>query len=322
DGTSYDPADVQKIHQAFGRDYQLPNATAHNETCANIGNVLWNWRMANLTGDGKYIDVLELALYNSVLSGISLDGDKFLYTNPLRFSGALPFKQRWSKKRVPYISLSNCCPPNVVRTVAEVAAYAYSFSNEALWVNLFSGNVLDTKHQGNHVKVSQESNYPWQGAVKLTISEWPKDLALKIRIPGWAKKASIKRNGQPIDYTLEKGYAQLNGAIKQGDVIHIELPLEVEFMEANPLVEETRNQIAVMRGPIVYCLEQQDIQKGQDLFDLKVRIGDQFKPVEYKVLGQPITFLEGNGYHDATSDSWSSLYRKVDRENSDAVAIR
>src|SRR5690606_1830085 len=101
DGTSYDPSDVQKIHQAFGRDYQLPNLTAHNETCANIGNMLWNWRMATLTGDAKYIDVLELALYNSVLSGISLDGDKFLYTNPLSYSSNLPFQQRWSKKRVP-----------------------------------------------------------------------------------------------------------------------------------------------------------------------------------------------------------------------------
>ncbi|HEY1114328.1 MAG TPA: beta-L-arabinofuranosidase domain-containing protein, partial [Chitinophagaceae bacterium] len=130
DGTSYNPSVVQKIHQAYGRDYQLPNLTAHNETCANIGNVLWNWRMFQLTGDAKYTDIVELALYNSVLSGISLDGKKFLYTNPLAYSDALPFQQRWSKDRVEYISLSNCCPPNVVRTIAEVSNYAYSVSDK------------------------------------------------------------------------------------------------------------------------------------------------------------------------------------------------
>ena len=129
DGTSYNPNEVQKIHQAFGRDYQLPNFTAHNETCANIGNVLWNWRMLQITGDAKYADVMELALHNSVLSGISLNGRIFYIPIRLRFDN-LPFKQRWSKDRVPYIGLSNCCPPNVVRTIAEVSDYAYSISEK------------------------------------------------------------------------------------------------------------------------------------------------------------------------------------------------
>lgn len=145
DGTSYDPTVVQKIHQAYGRPFQLPNATAHTETCANIGNVLWNWRMLQITGDAKYADIVELALYNSVLSGMDLEGEKFLYNNPLNVSNDLPFHQRWGNEREGYIALSNCCAPNVTRTVAEVGNYAYNISKEGLYVNLYGSNQLKTK---------------------------------------------------------------------------------------------------------------------------------------------------------------------------------
>src|SRR5690606_2423099 len=169
DGTSYSPAVVQKVHQAFGRDYQLPNFTAHNETCANIGNVLWNWRMLLITGDAKYADIMELALYNSVLSGVSLAGDGFLYTNPLSYSDRLPFEQRWSKKRVPYISKSNCCPPNTVRTVAEVVNYAYSLSDEGVWFNLYGGSTLSTTVNGEQIALTQSTAYPWDGTITVKI---------------------------------------------------------------------------------------------------------------------------------------------------------
>lgn len=321
DGTSYDPSDVQKIHQAFGRDYQLPNLTAHNETCANIGNMLWNWRMATLTGDAKYIDVLELALYNSVLSGISLDGDKFLYTNPLSYSSNLPFQQRWSKKRVPYISLSNCCPPNVVRTIAEVNSYAYSVSDDAVWVNLFGGNVLDTKYKGQHIKIKQESNYPWDGDASFVIEEIPADYVLKLRIPGWAADAEITRNNKKVAFQTEKGYAILAGNLKKGDRISLRLPMSVTFMEANPLVEEARNQVAVMRGPVVYCLEKEDIPANVDLFDLKINAMDTFKPVQESILGQSIVFLQGNAYTDNT-EGWNTLYRKVSADEQQTVPVR
>ena len=172
DGTSYNPTEVQKIHQAFGRDFQLPNFTAHNETCANIGHVLFNWRMLQLTGDAKYADIMELGLHNSVLSGISLNGKNFLYTNPLAQSDALPFKQRWSKERVPYISLSNCCPPNVVRTIAEVSDYAYSTSKKGIYFNLYGANKATVKlEDGAKIALQQITNYPWDGNIKITVSE-------------------------------------------------------------------------------------------------------------------------------------------------------
>ncbi len=321
DGTSYDPNEVQKIHQAFGRDYQLPNLTAHNESCANIGNMLWNWRMANFTGDAKYIDVLELALYNSVLSGISLDGDKFLYTNPLSYSSDLPFQQRWSKKRVPYISLSNCCPPNIVRTIAEVANYAYGLSADAVAVNLYGGNALNTTYQGKHINIVQESGYPWEGSATFTLKEFPSNYTLKLRVPGWAGKAEIWKNKVKVEVPIEKGYALLAGSLKKGDRIEIRLPMEVSLMESNPLVEETRNQVAVMRGPIVYCLEKQDVAADINIFDLKMKQGEQFAPRHENILGQDIVLLEGNAYR-TNSTKWNSLYRKTSDGKQETVPVR
>jgi DUF1680 family protein len=206
DGTSYNPADVQKIHQAFGRDYQLPNFTAHNETCANIGNVLWNWRMLQITSDPKYADVMELALFNSVLSGISLDGKNFLYTNPLAQSNDLPFKQRWSKDRVPYIALSNCCPPNVVRTLAELNNYLYSVSDKGLYFNLYGGNSLSTRlADGTAISLKQETNYPWDGNIKVTLNKTGNNpYGLYFRIPGWANGAKIMVNGKAFEHRLHR----------------------------------------------------------------------------------------------------------------------
>src|SRR5215510_3886396 len=172
DGTSYKPDTVQKVHQSYGRDYQLPNLTAYNETCANIGNVLWNWRMFLLTGDAKYADIVELALYNSVLSGVSMDGTKFFYTNPLASSTEFPYHMRWEGGRVPYISKSNCCPPNTVRTIAEVSDYMYSIGEKGLYINMYGGNVLNTElHDGVKIKLEQTTSYPWDGKITIAVKE-------------------------------------------------------------------------------------------------------------------------------------------------------
>ena len=152
---SEDQAHITRIHQAYGRNYQLPNITAHNETCAAIGNVLWNWRMFLVTGEARYVDVLELALYNAVLSGVSLDGIDYFYVNPLRQVEPLPVTLRWPRTRVPFMT-SYCCPPNVLRTIAEVSGFAYSTSDDAVWVNLYGGNTLSTKLNGKPLKLTQD----------------------------------------------------------------------------------------------------------------------------------------------------------------------
>jgi len=320
DGTSYNPADVQKIHQAFGRDYQLPNFTAHNETCANIGNVLWNWRMLQITGDAKYADVMELALHNSVLSGISLDGKNFLYTNPLAQSDDLPFKQRWSKDRVPYIGLSNCCPPNVVRTIAEVSDYAYSISDKGLWFNLYGGNNLITKlSNGGKVALSQETNYPWDGKIKIIIKETGNDpYSLFLRIPAWTKNAQISINGKHQADNLNSGtYAELNRVWKKGDVVELNLPMEATLIEANPLVEENRNQVAVKRGPVVYCLESTDLP-GKSIFNAFIPTATTFEAKPIQIDDAEMMSLVGTAKLISDGDWKNVLYRPVENKNINA----
>lgn len=283
DGLVYDPSQIQKIHQAYGRPYQLPNATAHNETCANIGNVLWNWRMLQVTGDAKYADILELALYNSVISGISLEGQKFCYNNPLNVSEDLPFEQRWGSEREGYIELSNCCPPNVTRTLAEVSNYAYNLAENSVYVNLYGSNQLNTKNRsGETIKISQETNYPWDGLVQLSIEELPENNKLFLRIPGWSRGAEVTLNEEKIVSEAKPGsYLEINKKLKEGDRIEIKIPMPVEVMESNPLVEETRNQVALKRGPVIYCLESIDLPDDISINEVSLMLnsGFQTKPI-------------------------------------------
>lgn len=323
DGTSYNPNEVQKIHQAFGRDYQLPNFTAHNETCANIGNVLWNWRMLQVTGDAKYADVMELALHNSVLSGISLDGKNFLYTNPLAQSDNLPFKQRWSKDRVPYISLSNCCPPNVVRTIAELSDYVYSISDKGLWFNLYGGNKLSTQlADGSKISLEEVTNYPWDGNIKINVKESGTQFySMFFRIPGWTHDAQIKVNGKIIDAKISSGtYAEVNRVWKTGDVIELNLPMEAQLIESNPLVEENRNQIAVKRGPIVYCLESFDLP-GENIFNAFIPVSTKFTAENITIGGAKMMSLVGDAKMTDRKVWDNSLYRQVSN-NSETTKIK
>ena len=315
DGTSYNPVEVQKIHQAFGRDYQLPNFTAHNETCANIGNVLWNWRMLQITSNAKYADVMELALFNSVLSGISLDGKNFLYTNPLAQSDHLPFKQRWSKDRVPYIALSNCCPPNIVRTLAELNNYLYSVSEKGLYFNLYGGNELHTKlADGSVIRLIQETNYPWDGNIKITVQETGvKPYVMFFRIPGWAERAKISVNGKVVGIANKAGsYTTLNRTWKAGDVIELVLPMEAQLVESNPLVEENRNQVAVQRGPVVYCLESQDFE-GKNIFDAVIPSSIVWKAAPVVIGGAKVVSLEGDARLIEKTDWSNSLYHPISK---------
>ncbi|WP_426061772.1 aceric acid hydrolase [Hymenobacter sp. B1770] len=324
DGTAYKPDTVQKIHQAYGRDYQLPNFTAHGETCANIGNVLWNWRMLQVSGNAKYADVLETALYNSVLSGISLDGQRFLYTNPLAYSDALPFQQRWSKDRVDYISLSNCCPPNVVRTIAEVNNYMYSTSDKGLWVNLYGGNKLSTKlRNGAALSLNQETNYPWDGNVKLTLDEAPKKpFSMFLRVPAWCDGATLLVNGKPIVATLTPGtYAEINRSWKKGDRVELQLPMPAQLLEANPLVEETRNQVAVKRGPIVYCLETKDFPANQKISALTLPATASLQPKPVTIGGSQMMSLTGHGTLAPEAQWGSQLYRKLPAQQPTPVPV-
>ena len=264
-----DQKNITRVHQAYGRNFQLPNLTAHNETCANIGNALWNWRMFLATGEARYMDVVELEFYNSVLSGVALDGTNFFYTNPLRVVDPMPVSLRWPRQRVPFVS-SFCCPPNLVRTIAESANYAYAKSDSALWVNLYGRSSLATEIAGGKLQLTQETDYPWNGRVRIKIaSVGPQPFALKLRVPGWASAASVRLNFAPADHSGQPGsYLEIRRCWQAGDVVDLDLPMPVRLMAANPNVEEDNNQLAVQRGPVVYCLESPDLPPGIKISDV------------------------------------------------------
>jgi DUF1680 family protein len=318
---SADQASITRVHQAYGRDYQLPNATAHNETCASIGNALWNWRMLSLTGDVRFADMLELVLFN-LLSGIGLDGKSFFYTNTLR-QVDLPFELRWSRTRTGYISCF-CCPPNIVRTIAEAGGYAYSISEDAVWVNLYGASSLDTHlGDGSRVRLRQQTNYPWEGRVVVTFEEAPLGpFALMLRIPQWATGATLNVNGA-VETVKNGTYHEVRRTWRAADQVTLDLPMQPRLMQAHPLVEETRNQVAVMRGPLVYCLESTDLPD-------RVRVGEVCVPRDVRLASMTETDgpLSGMTLLKATA-AWrvedsrfdAPLYREVPRQKTDETEI-
>mgnify|MGYP000026370934 CR=1 FL=1 len=310
------------IHEAFGFEYQLPNSTAYNETCANIGNAMWNWRMLKITGDAKYADVMELVLYNSMLSAVSIDGKRFFYTNPLRWYGkehrllSSDAYQRWS------IFRCYCCPPQVARAIAWLHEWVYCLSEEGVWVNLYGGNVLETKLlDGTPIKLIQETRYPWDGHVKITVNEKTK-CAILLRIPAWAEGAEIKVNGKPADVKVKAGtYVGIKREWSLGDVIELSLPMDVRLLEAHPKVEEARNQVAIMRGPIVYCLESVDLPNDIDITEIHIPHNIKLTPRYDENLLGGVTVLEGEAWRIPEEEWKDELYRRITASSAEPVRI-
>jgi DUF1680 family protein len=301
-GTAYDPALIQTVHQAYGADYQLPNRTAHNETCAAVGALLWNWQMFRLTGAARFMDLVELELYNGILPGVSLDGDRFAYTNPLRVLRASPDTLRWAGLRQPYIALSDCCPPNAARTIAEASRYAYATSDRGLWVNLYGGSILSLPG----LRVEQTTDYPWNGRIVLSIDEAPSDsLSLYLRIPGWCTSGStVTIDGSAVPVSPGT-YAEFRRCWHAGDSLVLDLPMPVTLLQANPLVEEDRGQVAVKRGPLVYCLESTDAPSMLD-----VAVGREWTPTPVIIDGMPLLALDGGGKL-SPAQAWRGLYQPI-----------
>ena len=314
-GTSYSPPEIQQVHQAYGREYELPNAGAHNETCANIGNALWNWRMLQTTGESKYADLLELTMYNSVLSGVNLNGRGYFYTNPLSHQLNLPFQLRWPNVREEYISLSNCCPPNTIRTIAEISNYLYSKNESGLWLNMYASNSLHTQLGTQTISLSQSTDYPWDGQVQVEIKEAPEsETSLNFRVPDWCKTSSLYLNNRLVTPTSSEGYLSVKRVWKPGDQIRFEMDMPATLIEANPLVEETRNQVAIKRGPLVYCLEAIDLQPGQHLADVIIPADIQLTPEKSLIGGSEVIALRGQAL--LRKNEWkNTLYKELSDES-------
>lgn len=323
DGTVYKPDLIQKVHQSYGHPYQLPHSTAHNETCANIGNMMLNWRLFQTTADAKYTDLVENCLYNSILCGISLDGKKYFYTNPLRMSDELPYTLRWPKERKEYISCF-CCPPNTLRTLCEAQDYAYSVGKNEIYVNLYGDNTLTTKLDGiGEITLAQETDYPWNGNIAINVKKLKgkKNFTLKLRIPSWCNGAKIMVNGEAVNADVKsETYASITRTWKKGDMVTLEMPMETKLIEANPLVEECRGQVAIQRGPIIYCLESNDLN-GVDIDNVAIPVDAKFEPVEMNIDGSRIMALETEAVN-RSEKSWSNtLYREVSKDKN-KVKIR
>ena len=311
-GTTYKQSQIQQVHQAYGREYELPNAAAHNETCANIGNFLWNWRMLQLTGDSKYADLMEATLMNSVLSGVNLNGSGYFYTNPLSHQKALPFKMRWPNVREPYISKSNCCPPNTIRTIVEVGNYLYSKNQDGLWLNMYTGNTLSTSLGDDQLKLTQDTNYPWDGLIILNIEKAPnREISLNLRIPDWCEDFKILFNGKPVPHSQNEGYVTLMKNFSSGDKISLFLEMPVVLIESNPLVESNRNQVAVKRGPLVYCLEGNDLDDGQLPHNIIIPSNIELITESIEIAGVELVSLKGNAIHSKNNGWDGQLYKKL-----------
>ncbi|MBV9633823.1 MAG: glycoside hydrolase family 127 protein, partial [Methylobacteriaceae bacterium] len=238
-------------NEGFTQDYDLPNDTAYAETCASVALIFWAQRMLNLDCDGVYADVLEQALYNGALSGLSRDGTHYFYQNPLESDGS---HRRWEWHPCP------CCTMNVSRLVASVGGHFYSTGEDILAVHLYGGNSARMTIGSRDVHVRQEADYPWSGKVKITIDpETVAEFALKLRIPGWARGETLRINGQPFGTASKnRGYVDISRQWNRGDMVELDLPMPVERLYAHPNVRADAGRVCLKRGPLVYCVEEID----------------------------------------------------------------
>jgi DUF1680 family protein len=308
--------------ERFGANYELPNATAYNETCAAIGEVFWNQRMFLLHGDSKYIDVLEKVLYNGLISGVGLDGKSFFYTNAMQVTndfkgdGVEAARSGWFE--------CSCCPTNMVRFLPSLPGYMYAQKGNDIYVNLFIAGNADIKVNNKNIKITQENNYPWNGLLNFTIEpESPANFNLLVRIPGWSRaraipsdlysfenlkapKVIIKVNGQPVNYKIHNGYAVINKQWRKGDRLQMDLPMNVKKVIANQAIKSDDNKIALQRGPIMYTAEWVD-NNGR-VSNLSVPENAVFTPQFEGNLLNGVTVLKGQALRrDSSTNNTSKV---------------
>ncbi|HSV73661.1 MAG TPA: beta-L-arabinofuranosidase domain-containing protein [Chthonomonadales bacterium] len=286
-------------NEGFTTDYDLPNRTAYQETCASIAMAMWSHRLALLYGDSRYADALETALYNGVLAGVSLDGYRYFYTNPLESVG--------THHRLEWYGCA-CCPPNVTRTVAALGQYAYATGAGALVVNLFIKGSAAATVDGRKVRLDVATRYPWDGAVRLIVRpESPARFALLLRKPGWCEGATVRVNGAAFDAPLQRGYHVIEREWQPGDRVSLSLPMPVRQVRSHPRVRDNAGLTALQRGPIVYCFEQRD--QSVALSTAAMPVGTRFAPKWRPDLLGGVVALHGDG-SARYDESWSrALYR-------------
>ncbi len=302
--------------ESFGENYELPNLTSYNETCAAIGSVYWNHRMFLLDGDARYIDVLERTLYNGMISGVSMSGDLFFYPNCLESDGKYKFNQG-SLTRQPWFDCS-CCPSNVTRFIPSVPDYIYAHRDDCLYVNLFIAGMAKVEMDKTNVKISQETSYPWDGKVVIKINpQSSKKFAVHIRIPGWAigkplpgdlysyldetnEKVTLKLNGESTNIDMDKGYAVIDRKWSKGDTIELNLPMPIRRVIADDKVKDDIGKTALVRGPLVYCAEWVD--NDNKVLDMVIPDNAKLQAEQKQDLLGGVTVITGNILDESGSE--------------------
>ena len=295
--------------EAFGAPYELPNDRAYSETCAAIGSIMWSWRLLLATGEARFADLIERTLYNGFLSGVSLDGARFAYVNPLLDWG--------DGERADWFRTA-CCPPNVMRLLASLGHYFATIDPgevPGLYLHQYGAATVEAEPApGRAVGLRLESAYPWEGLVRLTVTRTDgASWRLGLLLPAWCAEPTVRLNGWPHDEPRDRGgYATIERAWREGDTVELDLPMRPRFVEAHPRIDATRGSVAIERGPVVYCLEQQDQDGAVDVLDARI---DETAPLEAawrgELLGGVVT-VAGTGYVEegADADAWRDrLYR-------------
>ncbi len=304
------------VVEAVGAAYFLPNADSYNETCGQIGNLMWNARMLLAAPRARYAEMMEHEMYNGILSGMSTDGMNFWYRNQLRRDighqvhghNDLLAREKPGRKRI-------CCPTNVLRTLAQWQTYAYTTDDAGAWIHQYGANraALQIPGKGT-LGLEQITDYPWAGEVTIAVQSAPAEqVAIRLRIPSWAVGAELQLNGRDAETDVRQGtYAELIRTWQAGDVLTLELPMQARLVEADPLVEHCRNQVAVMRGPILYCLESVDLPGSMQLDGVCLPSDIDLKPVPMDELPFGMLALEGNALQRPQRDWQGTLYRALD----------
>jgi DUF1680 family protein len=304
--------------EAFGEAYELPPDQCYCETCAAIGSLMWNWRLLLITGEGRYADLIERTLYNGILSSPSLDGRHFFYANPLmlrsgrhvRLSSNRPQGEDFAGR--PEWHSVACCPPNVMRLLASLEHYPVTSNAGGLQIHLYASFDVEAPLPGQHpAGLSVETEYPWQGHVRITVQQsGPDPWQLSLRLPGWCESFDLAVNGLPVQHPLlEKGYILLEQPWKAGDVIDLNLAMPPFLVAPNPRVDAIRDCLAIQRGPLVYCLESCDQEAPENLLDLQIDAGQPLQERwQDNLLGGVMT-VEASGYLPGQAARPGELYQ-------------
>jgi len=313
----------QLVHQAYGYEYQLPNVTAYNETCASLGGVFWAWRMFLMEPKAEYMDMLERMMLNVNLAGVSLDGKKFFYENMLRRAKELSYELIWGQTRSEYI-LSYCCPPNLARTVAQTAEYAYAVDQNGVWTGLYGDNKARfSLKNGAEFALEQRTQFPWDGRIEFSVSESNgKPFALRLRIPAWAKGAELTVGGTTCE--VKRGsYHEIAVSDPSGFNCILDLHMQPRLTVGHGLIEEDRNQACVEVGPMVYCVEGMDAPGAESLEDLLLPMHPQFTKTQIEITDRSVPAWETTMLclrRDETERD--SLYRTLGEEEIVPVNVR